>query len=191
MQIAKPCSLNRISPFCCSSNPVGPLTLVLLARLAPGLSAATALQRLLPAYGQLLSQLQALGCPELQLHEPCLATDAGQQSIDLLQAAYSHLPNARPAIDLVIPYGDVTMAVLQAAAGLPLAALSLDFVGVPGAEAPNCTFELVSSLAKAGGWPSGLRLGAGVVDGRSVWRDDTGEPALLACLYAALTVPWT
>lgn len=165
--------------FCRPLLHAGPLTLVLLARLAPGLTAEAALQRVLPAYRQLLRQLREHGAPEVQLHEPSLATDAGQAALPLLRDAYAALAQEACPIDLVIPYADVSASVLQAAVALPLAALSLDFVGVPGAATPNHTAERVAELAKAGGWPESLRLGAGVIDGRSVWRDDTGERCLL------------
>jgi 5-methyltetrahydropteroyltriglutamate--homocysteine methyltransferase len=56
-------------------------------------------------------------------------------------------------------------------AQLPVATLTLDFCGVPGATIPNATLALI----KAHGWPAGKRLGAGCVDGRSVWADDEGE----------------
>lgn len=52
-----------------------------------------------------------------------------------------------------------------------MAALTLDFCGVPGAIVRNTTAELV----RAHGWPAGKRLGVGCVDGRSVWADDEGE----------------
>lgn len=51
----------------------GPVTFVLLAQRQ--LPAEEAVSRLLPAYGQLLRQLQVAGAPEVQIHEPILATD--------------------------------------------------------------------------------------------------------------------
>lgn len=53
---------------------------------------------------------------------------------------------------------------------LPVAAISLDFLGPSGAAAPNQSLALL----RAHGFPAGKRLGAGVVDGRSVWADTGG-----------------
>lgn len=44
--------------------------------------------RLLPAYAQLLRQLQQMGAPEVQLHEPSLATDAGASAQAVYETAY-------------------------------------------------------------------------------------------------------
>lgn len=46
-----------------------------------------------------------------------------------------------------------------------------DFLGVPGSSAENCSLALL----KQHGFPSTKTLGAGVVDGRSVWADQAGE----------------
>jgi hypothetical protein len=51
----------------------GPVTFVLLSRCQ--LPHEEAVQRLLPTYGSLLRQLTLAGAPEVQIHEPCLATD--------------------------------------------------------------------------------------------------------------------
>ena len=54
---------------------------------------------------------------------------------------------------------------------LPVAAIGLDFVGVPGSTAGNDTLALI----REHGFPAGKRLGAGLIDARSVWADDLGE----------------
>lgn len=54
-----------------------------------------------------------------------------------------------------------------------MAVLSLDFLGVPGAAIKNRTLELIARH----GFPAGKVLGAGVIDGRSVWAD-TGRMRL-------------
>lgn len=50
---------------------------------------------------------------------------------------------------------------------LPVAVVSLDFRGVPGAAIGNQTLNLIAKH----GFPAGKVLGAGVIDGRSVWAD--------------------
>ena len=57
-------------------------------------------------------------------------------------------------------------------------AISLDFLGVPGSAVASKTLDLVDKH----GFPSNKRLGAGVVDGRSVWSDGPVPAALVAHL---------
>ena len=61
-----------------------------------------------------------------------------------------------------------------------LQAISLDFLGVPGSEVASKTAQLIEKH----GFPEGKRLGAGVVDGRSVWADGETPAALIAALKA-------
>ena len=60
-------------------------------------------------------------------------------------------------------------------------AISLDFLGVPGSVAGNATAELISKH----GFPKDKRLGAGIIDGRSVYGDHSGGGADLASALLA------
>ena len=64
-------------------------------------------------------------------------------------------------INLVTYYDDIGEA-YSWAVQLPVAAVSLDFLGVPGSAHKNATAALIEEH----GFPKGKRLGAGVVDGR-------------------------
>ena len=64
-------------------------------------------------------------------------------------------------------------------------AISLDFLGVPGSAVASKTLELV----KQHGFPKEKRLGAGVVDGRSVWSDGGVPAALVASLQKQVCMP--
>ena len=63
---------------------------------------------------------------------------------------------------------------------LPVQAVSLDFLGVPGSALGNETAALIEKH----GFPSDKRLGAGVVDGRSVFADGDFPSKLVAALQA-------
>lgn len=99
--------------------------------------------------------------PEVQLHEPYLATSQAASLRATYEQAYAQLAAAGPPLHLVTYYDDLGEAYPWAVA-LPVAALSMDFLGVPGAVQPNESLELL----RRHGWPAGKRLGAGVVDGR-------------------------
>ena len=74
-------------------------------------------------------------------------------------------------------YDDIGEAYTWAVA-LPVAALSLDFLGVPGSVLGSDTAALIEKH----GFPDTKRLGAGVVDGRSVWADGQSAPNLIGAL---------
>lgn len=72
-------------------------------------------------------------------------------------------------LNLVTYYDDMGAA-YPWAVQLPVQAITLDFLGVPGASVPSQTLSLIAQY----GFPADKRLCAGVVDGRSVWADDGG-----------------
>lgn len=131
--------------------------------------------RLLPAYAQLLRQLQQMGVPEVQIHEPSLATDAGAASQAVYESTYKALAAVGCPIDLVTYYDDLGAA-YPWAVNLPVAAISLDFCGVPGDAAGNGTLALI----RRHGFPANKRLGTGLIDARSPYADDL--PACAAVL---------
>lgn len=132
-------------------------------------------RRLLPAYAQLLRQLQQLGVPEVQLHEPSLTTDAGAAAQSVYESAYKSLAAVGCPIDLVTYY-DCLGAAYPWVTNLPVSAISLDFCGVPGDAAGNGTLALI----RQHGFPASRRLGAGLIDARSPYADDL--PACAAVL---------
>ncbi len=86
-------------------------------------------------------------------------------------------------INLVSYYDDIG-ATYEWAVQLPVQAVTLDFLGVPGAATPSRTMELL----RRHGFPAAKRLGAGVVDGRSVWADDGELLHGCYCMYCTLEV---
>ena len=64
-------------------------------------------------------------------------------------------------------------------------AISLDFLGVPGSEVASKTANLIEQH----GFPSDKRLGAGVVDGRSVWADGETPSTFIAALQSKARFP--
>ncbi|KAL6745237.1 cobalamin-independent methionine synthase [Haematococcus lacustris] len=162
---------------------LGPVTYASLARsntaAAPDLDAVLA--KLLPVYLELLQKLKELQVPEVQLHEPYLTTTKGAKLQAPTSAAYKQLAAQGVSINFVTYYDDLGEA-YPWVVSLPVSAVSLDFLGVPGASAPNASLDLV----RQHGFPAGKRLGAGVVDGRSVWRDTGIGGALLAELRRLL-----
>jgi len=147
---------------------VGPVTYLLLAKPAPGVSAdfepLTLLDRLLPVYAEVLADLRAAGAEWVQLDEPALVQDRTPAELSATTRAYRDLgalPD-RPKL-LIASYFDRLGDALPVLAKAPVEGLALDFTESAAAN--------LDALASVGGLP-GKRLVAGVVNGRNVWVND-------------------
>ncbi|MBT2510346.1 5-methyltetrahydropteroyltriglutamate--homocysteine S-methyltransferase [Streptomyces sp. ISL-98] len=147
---------------------VGPVTFLLLAKAAPGVADGfepiTLVDRLLPVYAEILSDLRAAGADWVQLDEPALVQDQTPAVLNTAARVYRELGalTDRPKL-LVASYFDRLGEALPVLAHAPVDGLALDFTGPAAAN--------LADLAAAGGLP-GKRLIAGVVDGRNVWIND-------------------
>jgi 5-methyltetrahydropteroyltriglutamate--homocysteine methyltransferase len=147
---------------------VGPVTYLLLAKPAPGVSAdfdpLTLLDRLLPVYAEVLADLRAAGAEWVQLDEPALVQDRTPAELNATTRAYRDLGalTDRPKL-LVASYFDRLGDALPVLAKAPVEGLALDFTESAAAN--------LDDLAAVGGLP-GKRLVAGVVNGRNVWVND-------------------
>ncbi|WP_328492080.1 5-methyltetrahydropteroyltriglutamate--homocysteine S-methyltransferase [Streptomyces sp. NBC_00414] len=150
---------------------VGPVTYLLLAKPAPGVSAdfdpLTLIDRLLPVYAEVLADLRAAGAEWVQLDEPALVQDRTPAELNATTRAYRDLGalTDRPKL-LVASYFDRLGDALPVLAKAPVEGLALDFTESAAAN--------LDALAAVGGLP-GKRLIAGVVDGRNIWVNDLGK----------------
>ncbi|MEV6479736.1 5-methyltetrahydropteroyltriglutamate--homocysteine S-methyltransferase [Streptomyces sp. NPDC051576] len=147
---------------------VGPVTYLLLAKPAPGVSPdfdpLTLLDRLLPVYAEVLADLRAAGAEWVQLDEPALVQDRTPAELAAATRAYGDLGGRtdRPKL-LVASYFDRLGQALPVLAKAPVEGLALDFTEAAAAN--------LDALAAVGGLP-GKRLVAGVVSGRNIWVND-------------------
>ncbi|MFF1740205.1 5-methyltetrahydropteroyltriglutamate--homocysteine S-methyltransferase [Streptomyces mirabilis] len=147
---------------------VGPVTYLLLAKPAPGVAAdfdpLTLLDRLLPVYARVLTDLRTAGAEWVQLDEPALVQDRTPAELNAAARAYRDLGGLteRPKL-LVASYFDRLGDALPVLAKAPVEGLALDFTEAAAAN--------LDALAAVGGLP-GRRLVAGVVNGRNIWVND-------------------
>jgi len=142
---------------------LGPVTFLLLGKIkAKGPCAISLLDGLLDVYEQVLRKLQEAGADWVQLDEPALAGDLGDEAKAAYRAAYERLAAAAPDLRLLVAtyFGDLRDNV-DVALRLPVAALHVDLVRGP------ATWEQI-----AGRLPDSMALSAGVVDGRNIWKTD-------------------
>lgn len=145
---------------------IGPYTLVRLAKGVPAAKFADVVRSFIPAYNAALGQLAQAGAEWIQIDEPSLVTDVPREHLALLAEIYGELKSSNPHLRLHLQtyFGSVEHA--EAVFSLPVDAIGLDFVRGR---------ERNLNAIKTYGWPTGKRLGAGIVDGRGIWRADPDQ----------------
>jgi 5-methyltetrahydropteroyltriglutamate--homocysteine methyltransferase len=144
----------------------GPVTFLLLSKLAPGAAKdrtpLDSLADLLPIYQELLAELAARNVAWVQIDEPCLSVDLDERGKEAYRQAFGRLAGSskRPRL-LVATYFGALGDNLPIALGSGFEAIHLDLVRAPE--------QLDAAL---GAIPSTMLLSAGVVDGRNIWRTD-------------------
>jgi len=145
---------------------LGPITFLLLGKMAGGDDAASPLSlldALLPVYAEVIQRLASGGAPWIQIDEPVLVTDLTPANIAAVTHAYTILARAKGSAKLLVQtaYGHVGEAYPMLAA-LPVDGVGLDLVR--GSE----NLDFITQH----GFPADKWLVAGVVDGRNVWTND-------------------
>lgn len=141
---------------------VGPLTFLSRSKRTDGDNPLELVDRLLPAYVELVTRLRAAGCEAFQFDEPLLVTDVPAEATSAFPSVYSALRDAAGDAEITVAtyFGDLGPAT-ELAVSLPIDSLHLDLVR--GAD------QLESVLAAR---LDNLALSLGVVDGRNLWRSD-------------------
>lgn len=140
---------------------LGPITYLWLGKTrGTEFDRLTLLDRLLPAYREILDRLAALGIEWVQVDEPALVLDLPAAWQHAYERAYTALAST-PVKLLLTTYFDALGNNTALACKLPVAGLHIDLV-----RAPN---QLEAVLAEL---PTERVLSLGVVDGRNVWRTD-------------------
>ncbi|KAI9907838.1 hypothetical protein PsorP6_016594 [Peronosclerospora sorghi] len=143
---------------------LGPLTYLALSKY-DGTTLDEVLEKVLPLYTLLLNELVALGVEEVQIHEPSLVGASADQLIKHLPKVYGSknqtgaIQHSSCALNLATYFEEIHPDVYQWFTSSPVSAISLDFT----------RGDNLSVLQKFG-FPANKRLGAGLIDGRSVWK---------------------
>ncbi|KMK74711.1 5-methyltetrahydropteroyltriglutamate--homocysteine S-methyltransferase [Alkalihalobacillus pseudalcaliphilus] len=139
---------------------IGPFTFLKLSKGYEQTDFSKHLESLLPLYVEVLQQLEQAGCEWVQIDEPSLVTSISEQEIDLVSSTYHYL-NERTSINVMVQTYFDAVSHYEKVIQLPVAGIGLDFV--------HGKDENLSSLQKHG-FPSNKVLGAGIIDGRNIWR---------------------
>ncbi len=139
---------------------IGPVTYLWLGKTSDGSDRLDLLERLLPAYAQLLDVLADAGADWVQIDEPALVTELDANWRYAFNLAYHQLKSNRPKLLLATYFGELR-GNLQLACELPVAGIHLDAVSAP---------DEVNRIAD---WlPSHKVLSLGVINGRNIWKAD-------------------
>ena len=153
---------------------LGPISFLLLGKMAGGMPPLVLLDALLPVYEALLTELGRAGAGWVQIDEPSLVLDLPEGTQSALSTTYERLSGVAGCPRLLLTtYFAGLETNTKLAASLPVAGIHLDLV-----RAPKQLDPLLRAL------PRDRFLSAGVVDGRNVWRTDL-DAALKLLLRAA------
>ncbi|WP_410514631.1 5-methyltetrahydropteroyltriglutamate--homocysteine S-methyltransferase [Paenibacillus sp. BR2-3] len=142
---------------------IGLYTFLKLSKGFPSSDIATIAERFLPVYVQLLRELEEEGVSWVQIDEPAIVTGLDVEDLSLLEVIYKTIADSVPGLKIMLQTYFEAAEPLESLLRLPVHGLGLDFVHDGGAN--------LESIARIG-WPENKWLGAGIVDGRNIWRSD-------------------
>uniref|UniRef100_UPI00403F9A38 5-methyltetrahydropteroyltriglutamate-- homocysteine S-methyltransferase n=1 Tax=Paenibacillus sp. FSL E2-0201 TaxID=2954726 RepID=UPI00403F9A38 len=119
--------------------------------------------RFLPVYVQLLQELKQEGVSWVQIDEPAIVTGINESELSLLNSIYTEIAESVPGLNIILQTYFEAAEPLEALLKLPVQGLGLDFVHDGGTN--------LASIERLG-WPEDKWLGAGIIDGRNIWRSD-------------------
>ncbi|NMO96307.1 5-methyltetrahydropteroyltriglutamate--homocysteine S-methyltransferase [Paenibacillus lemnae] len=154
---------------------VGPYTFVKLSKGYQPEETDSIIKQLIPVYGQVLRELQDAGVKWVQIDEPSLVTTMSDQDMERVEHIYAALRQEAPSLNLMLQTYFDAVEHYERVAALPVDGIGLDFVyGRSG------NLKALEQF----GFPQDKVLGAGVIDGRGIWRADlAGELELLEEIF--------
>lgn len=143
-------------------GPITYLSLVRKSRDAPAeFKTLDLIEKLIPVYVEILESLKKAGAASVQLDEPILVTDAGEELGDLYKSTYEKLAAAGLPITLTTAYGRVGKSI-EFLKELPIAGLHLDLNREP--KQLDAAIEAVKDTK--------IVLELGLISGRNIWKND-------------------
>ncbi|SIS63635.1 methionine synthase (B12-independent) [Zobellia uliginosa] len=147
---------------------IGPVSFLLLGKeKEDGFHRIDLLERLLPAYENILQQLSDIEAEYVQFDEPYLALDLSEKEQRAIHQTYANFVSKFPNLKITVAnYFDCFGANIDTALALPVHTLHLDLV--------RCPLQL-DDILESNKLNSYTHLSLGVVDGRNVWKNNFEE----------------
>ncbi|MFD0959642.1 5-methyltetrahydropteroyltriglutamate--homocysteine S-methyltransferase [Paenibacillus chungangensis] len=140
---------------------IGPLTFLKLSKGYKEEEFDHWLAKLLPLYVQVLQELEQEGVAWVQIDEPVLVTSVSRSDIERLKKIYNVFGTEAPGLKIMLQTYFESVEAYSDIVQLPVQGIGLDFVH---------GFEGNVASLKQYGFPIDKVLGAGVVDGRGIWK---------------------
>ena len=141
---------------------LGPISFLLLGKeKEPGFKRIDLLDRLLPAYLQLLKKLEKAGAEWIQIDEPCLVLDIDENTNIAYKHAFNEIRKHTNLKILLTTYFGGLEDNVSLALSLPVNGLHIDLT-----RAPEQTENIINSI------PENIILSLGIIDGRNIWEND-------------------
>jgi len=141
---------------------VGPLTFLLLGKMVDSGDVLSLLPNLLAVYKEIFAALNQAGVKDLQIDEPCLATDLSVEALNGYINSYKEINGFAGNIKLhLTTYFDDLGSNIDTAFALNTASVHIDLVRAP---------EQLERALQVIGKDQSLSLG--LVDGRNIWIND-------------------
>ncbi|HBZ82314.1 MULTISPECIES: 5-methyltetrahydropteroyltriglutamate--homocysteine S-methyltransferase [Brevibacillus] len=145
---------------------VGPYTFVKLAKGYAKDEFERVVDQIVPLYVDVLRELELHGVEWVQIDEPAFVQDISEQDRALIRRVYEQFSQALPHLKLMVQTYFEVVDWYEELIALPVEGLGLDFVHGGKANLANLT---------AHGFPQEKVLGAGIIDGRNIWRSALEE----------------
>ncbi|WP_301107974.1 5-methyltetrahydropteroyltriglutamate--homocysteine S-methyltransferase [Sporosarcina sp.] len=149
---------------------LGPYTLLKLSKGYEDKDVPAIILQLIPLYQQILHELQEEGVQWVQIDEPILCTSITADEMKAVTEIYSQLTKNIGSLNILLQTYFDSVEHYEATVALPVAGIGLDFV--------HDNEQNLQNL-KTHGFPRDKALGAGIVDGRNIWRSDLDAKLLL------------
>jgi 5-methyltetrahydropteroyltriglutamate--homocysteine methyltransferase len=127
------------------------------------------IEKLVPAYRQMLLELKEAGVKEVQIDEPAFVLNLNDKEVAIIEDTYKKLTEGLEGLDIYVVtyYEGIDNEYYDRIVNLPVTGIGLDFVS-SGRNLENIRQK---------GFPKVKKLVAGVVPGRNVWRLDLNKTA--------------
>ncbi len=142
---------------------IGPYTFLKLSKGYKTEHFDKLLERFVPLYARILSELEQEGAQWVQIDEPILATSLTEADMERVAFVYKKLHEAAPRLKLMLQTYFDAVDLYEHIAALPVQGIGLDFAH---------GLDKNSEHLLQYGFPADKTLGVGLIDGRGIWRSD-------------------
>lgn len=145
---------------------VGPLTFLKLSKGYQFSETDAWLDKLLPLYVQILRELAHEGVQWVQIDEPILVTKLSEADLERLNNIYETFAASAPGLNIMLQTYFESVENYQDIVQLPVSGIGLDLVH---------GYKGNLQTIQQSGFPANKVLGAGIIDGRGIWKASLRE----------------